>query len=810
MADGPVPDNTRWAQVEALFDAALEQPAEARRAWLRTAVPDLDLRRRVADMLAAHVHAEGEGFLGASALAVPTVPTGEPIGPYRVVDELGRGGMGVVYLAERADGAFEQHVALKIVKRGFDTDQVIQRFLQERQILARLQHPHIARLLDGGVTATGQPYFAMEHIDGVPLTRYCDDRQLDIEARLKLFEQVGGAVQYAHRNLIVHRDLKPSNILVTDDGTVKLLDFGIAKLLDAEADRALTQTGMRVLTPAYAAPEQVAGEPVTTAADIYSLGVVLYELLTGHNPHGETPPPTHGIKRPSAAVTAPLTITHPDGTSETLSPEAVSQARGMPPDRLRRRLSGDLDTICLKALRPEPEQRYDSAAAFVEDVKRHLAGLPVDARTVAPGYRLRKFVQRNRVLVGATAMVIFALMLGLAAALWQAQRAQAAAARAEAEAATAQQVKDYLVTVFGASNPWEQPGGADMTARELLARGVERVGALEEEPALQAELLDALGNVYATIGLYQESQSLLEQALTIRRALHGEEHETIARSMASLAGLHKDMGALQEAEALYRDVLAMRQRLLPADHIDLAAAMNDLAVVLVSRRAFDEAEPLLRASLAIQRAHHEEPALTIAVTIANLSRVLRSNGANEEAEALLREALAIQRRLLGEEHPNVAASLSALALVLRDQGNNEEAEALLREALAMRQRLFGAAHDLTAGTRYQLGQLLLTTSQAGKAEPLFRESIRISAAVNGPQHWKTALARVGLGMSLTALDRYEEAEAPLVEAHAYYQSAQAGGPPTGPPEALEALVALYDAWGLPEEARRYRLLLDAM
>ncbi|NIR60341.1 MAG: serine/threonine protein kinase, partial [Gammaproteobacteria bacterium] len=336
--------------------------------------------------------------------------------------------MGVVYLAERADGQFEQRVALKLIKRGIDTDEIIERFLQERQILARLDHPNIARLLDGGVTETGQPYFAMEYIAGVPLTAYCDEHRLDVEARLRLFEHVGEAVQYAHRNLIVHRDLKPSNILVTEDGTVKLLDFGIARLMDDEAAPALTQTGMRVLSPAYAAPEQVAGEPVTTATDVYSLGVVLYELLTGHNPHAERPEGGRDVKRPSAAVTS--TAARLDGSSETGTPQEIARSRATQPERLRRRLSGDLDTICLKALRPEPEQRYDSAAAFGEDLKRHLAGLPVEARAGAAGYRLRKFIRRNRMLVGATGLVILALGVGLAATLWQAQRARTQAARA--------------------------------------------------------------------------------------------------------------------------------------------------------------------------------------------------------------------------------------------------------------------------------------------------------------------------------------------------------------------------------------------
>lgn len=809
MVDGDGADETRWEQVEALFDAAMDLPADRRAAWLDSAIPDPALRRRVDELLQANAHAEGDGFLGSGLLATPGIPKGETVGPYRIVEELGRGGMGVVYLADRADGQFEQQVALKVVKRGLDTDEILWRFLQERQILARLQHPHIARLLDGGVTRTGQPYIAMERISGLPLTTFCDEHRLDIEARLRLFQHVGDAVQYAHRNLVVHRDLKPSNILVTEDGTVKLLDFGIAKLLDGEAAPALTRTGMRVLSPAYAAPEQVAGEPVTTATDVYSLGVVLYELLTGRSPHAETRAGPRDVKRPSVVVGNTVPFARPGDTSELLGPEEISHARATQPNRLRRRLSGDLDTICLRALRPEPEQRYESVAAFVEDVRRHLAGLPVVARADTTGYRLRKFIRRNRVLVTATALVFLSLSAGLAVALWQAQRARTEATRATVEAATSEQVKQFLATVFVASDPREEPGGAEVTARELLARGAERVGELEGEPAVQAELMDVLGNVYASLGLYREARSLLEQALAKRRVLRGAEHKEVATSMMSLAGLLIDMGAFREAEPHYRDALAMRRRLLGPDHIDVAAALNDLALLLLtSRDAHEEAEPLLRESLAIQRRHYTEPHPTVAISLANLAGVMRDRKAYDQAERLYREALSMKRQLFGTEHASVAASLSTLALVLRDKGATDEAETLMRESLAIRQRLFGEEHDLTAGSRFQLAQLLLTTGAADEAEPLFRQALSVSEKVNGVQHWRTARARVGLGRGLIALGRYDEAESQLEQAHAIYGGTAAGGPPTGPAGAISALVELYEAWGRPDKAKSYRDQLD--
>ena len=813
----------RWQQVGLLFEKALEQPPGERAGFLAAYCPEPTLRAEVESLLEAEADAENYFAELADRAGIPNfaenvalddaLPSldGQQIGPYRVVREIGRGGMGAVYLAERDDAQFKQKVALKLLKRGMDTDAILQRFLRERQILARLHHPNIARLYDGGVTDKGLPYFAMEYIEGMPIHAYCDAQRLTIDARLRLFQDVGQAVQYAHRNLIVHRDLKPSNILVTPEGTVKLLDFGIAKLLSDEEEEGLyfTQTGVRVMTPAYAAPEQFQGKPVTTAADVYALGLVLYELLTGHRPYagvGNTPDAIvraileQDPERPSTAVRRVENIAHQDGTTQTITPQVVSQARATESGRLQRRLSGDLDTICLKALRPEPEQRYNSAAAFVEDVKRHLAGLPVEARTASAGYRLRKFIQRNGVWVGATGLVIVALAVGLAAALWQAQRARAETARAEDEAATAQQVVAYLVKVFGASDPWERPGETELTARELLAQGVEQVGTLESEPAVQAELRDALGNVHGSLGLFEEARSLLEQALATRRTLRGPEHEEVAESMISLAGLLFDMGSYEEAEQLYRDALAMRRRLLGTEHIDVAATLNDLAALLNSRDAYEEAEPLLRESLTIQRQHYSDTHPSLAVTLANLAGVLRDRVAYEEAEQLYREALAIQRRLHGTEHPNVATTLNSLALVLRDKGADEEAEPFLRESLAMRQRLFGEVHDRTAGARHQLGKLLLETGRADEAEPLYRQALHASAESNGVQHWKTAIAHVGLGRTLTMLGRYEEAETHLDKAHAIYQHDDTGGPPFGPPAALEARMELYKAWGKPEQA----------
>ncbi len=631
----------RWPDLEALLDHALDLPPDERAAFLEAVrADDPDLLEEVREVLRAGDRArtllQDSGLLLRWQHELPEVPddeddlAGTTVGRYRLLEEIGRGGMGTVYHTERADGAFEQTVALKLVRRGMNSVAVVRRFRHERQVLAGLDHPHVARLLDGGRSDDGRPYFVMELVRGEPITDWANRRRLGVAARLRLFGQICQAVAFAHRNLVVHRDLKPSNILITAEGHVKLLDFGIAKLLTPNvAEATLTQTGGLMLTPQYAAPEQLRGEAVTTATDVYALGVLLYELLAGQPPYrlatsspaewervvGEVQPP-----RPSAAVTPEAPATH-----------------GLPPDRLKRRLRGDLDTICLKALRKEPERRYASAEALGEDLGRHLAGLPVEARRDTAGYRMRKFMRRHRGAVAASAAVVVAFLSLVGFYTWQ---LAAERDRAQQEAATAEQVTAFLAGVFEGANPFEG-GSEDVTALELLEQGVEQVDALDGEPAVQTELLSVLGNVYSDLGRYDEARSLLERGLAQRRALWGAEHERIATNLNDVANVLVNAGAYAEAEPLFREVLARRRALHDGDHREVALSLNNLAAALEDREAEAEAEPLLR------------------------------------------EALAMWQRLLGEAHPGVAVSLNNLAGVLRKKGAYGEAEQLHREALAM-------------------------------------------------------------------------------------------------------------------------------
>ncbi|RMI19785.1 MAG: serine/threonine protein kinase, partial [Calditrichaeota bacterium] len=550
----------QWQNVQDLFEKALTKPPSERENFLKEACGDnSQLYREVASLLQAD--SDTHDLLKSPAFDtfgfMDSLPhSGQRIGPYRVIEELGMGGMGAVYLAERADGQFEQQVALKLIKTGMATQQILKRFQSERQILARLQHPNIARLLDGGITDDGAPFFAMEYIQGEPITAYCDRHRLSIEERLKLFIMVCEAVQYAHRNLVVHRDLKPNNILVTEEGVVKLLDFGIARMLDEESlavgGQTLTQAGTRVLTPEYASPEQVRGEPVTTASDIYSLGVLLYELLSGKRPYEvsstsplemekiicQTTPP-----KPSSAFKQ-LANTNPEHPVES-PPGEIARRRGTSPEKLKKQLSGDLDTICLMALRKEPERRYQSAQQMAEDIKRYLTDRPLLARPDTFEYRFRKFVGRNRTLLTGISMV---MVLITALVIYYTVRLSRERDRAQLEARKATQVSQFLSSLFEVSEPGQSMGEA-ITARELLDKGAARLETeLATQPEVQATMMDVIGEVYYSLGLYDQSLSLLQKALDIRRRLFGEVHPDVARSQVALGNILREMGKYPEAE----------------------------------------------------------------------------------------------------------------------------------------------------------------------------------------------------------------------------------------------------------------------
>ncbi|NOZ94896.1 MAG: serine/threonine protein kinase, partial [Acidobacteria bacterium] len=697
-----------WRKVSVLLDELLDLAPGDRAAVLRAACSDdPELMARVEALLDADARAEGILERPAEDLlrrltedAGETDPCdgdieGCAIGPYRVIREIGRGGMGVIYLAERADGQFEQRVALKLLKRGLDTDELMERFLRERQILARLEHPAIARLLDGGVSEDGRSYFAMEHVDGAPITTRCDRLRLTLDQRLALFISVCEAVQHAHVNLVVHRDLKPSNILVDADGRPKLLDFGIAKVLSEEGvarSTALTRTGWHVMTPEYAAPEQIRGDPVTTATDIYALGLILYELLCGRRAQplaGTSPEEAQRAileitaRRPSSAATRAAHI--PGDPSPGAEATAVASARRLSPRRLKRRLAGDLDTIVLKALRKEPERRYASAEALARDIGRHLEGLPVRARRETPAYRVGKFISRHRLGFAASVALFLALVGGLISTAWEAR----ATAR---EARKAKAVTSFLVSIFETNDPAEARGRS-VSARELLDRGARRIDSeLHGQPAVQAELMGVVGELYRKLGLLDQAGPLLNGSLQDKRAIYGRGSAEAAAAEEHWGVYLYDQGKYDRSGKVLRHALSLQERALGPRAPAVGETLSGLAAVLSEQGHYIQAEALHRRALGISRAHFGNDSAEAATDLGNLAVALWNQGKLDRAVPYARRALAIREQLFGENHPDTAQSLHTLATLLSDQGNYDEAQRLFLRAIRVRKKVLGPDH----------------------------------------------------------------------------------------------------------------------
>ncbi len=775
MSDTTVP--SRRARVEALFEAALDRPEPERAAFVAAeAGDDAPLAAEVSALLAAHARA---GVLDVP-VAPPRreVPPPVALGPYRVVAELGRGGMAMVYVGERDDGQFRQRVAIKLLRAGLGHPALVARFEVERQILAALAHPGIARLFDGGVAPDGRPFLVMELVDGVPIDEHCDRREAGIEERLRLFVAVARAVHHAHRRLVVHRDLKPTNILVTPQGEVKLLDFGIAKLLDPAAapGAPVTESGLRPMTPEYAAPEQLTGEPITTACDVYQLGVVLYELLTGRRPirrDGRSPQAweravlTEEPPAPSAIIGAPPPPVGRDGHAPE-EPAVVARRRGLTPGALARRLAGDLDRIALMALRKEPERRYASAEQFAEDVERHLAGLPVLAQGDGGGYRARKFLQRHWRGFTAAAVACAALAGGTLVATWQARvasrerdRAEALARRAEAARRESDEVAGFLVGLFEADGPDQGTGagtGDSVTARELLARGLARVSRLEGEPRVQARLLGAVARVYERLGLFDRALDLAQQALARSRAAGGDGLE-VATRLEDVARMYRQLGQLDSAEHYYRSALAHARESGGDTSATVAVLLGDLGRLSVARGGLARAESLYRASVDRHRALRAPDSVRLALAYEGLGAVLRRRGRFLEAEANFSLALALRRAAQGPAHPDVATPLLQLARVRHyDLGRPAEGERLAEEALAIQRAALGPTHWHLAPALAEIGQARLDQGDTSGAEARFTEALALRRGAFGPLHPSVAESKDHLAQLWHAMGRLREAD----------------------------------------------------
>jgi len=668
-----------------------------------------------------------------------TDAAGQLIGPYRIVRSLGQGGMGEVFLAERADDQFRQLVAIKLVRRGLLSRHVQNRLRQERQILASLDHPNIARLYDGGTTADGTPYIVMEYVDGERIDDYCDRHRLTIEQRLRLFIVVCSAVHRAHQNLVVHRDLKPSNILVTADGAPKLLDFGIAKLLDERQmmhTMAVTQADVRVMTPDHASPEQIRGELISTASDTYVLGVLLYELLSGYRPFALQGNRLAELER-AICEDAPPTLAVAVASSGAA--EEIATQRAVSPAKLRRELRGDLNNIAMMAMRKEPERRYASVEQFVADIEHYLADMPVLARADAWTYRTRKFVRRHTVVV-ALSLAFVGLLIGFTATTYlQSQRirherdvAQAERTRAQEERERAEAVSTFLIDSFRLADP-SQSRGKEITAREILDRGAERITReLSNQPGLQATLLDTIGAVYLGLDQADEAQPLIEKGLSIRRRLAAQSAD-VARSLYSLNRVYESKGDWSAAEKLARESLDINRKLSGASSLETAGSLCALGYVLWRKGELNDAESYFEMCLAVRTQRLGRSDARIAAPLDNLGLIARQRNDYVRSERLLREALKIVGSTLGEDHPQYIYSLRHLAEVVNDQGRPQEAEGLYRQSLDLCRRVFGTEHSETIDAMSSMGSFLLGAGRLNEAQVILQDVLAADRKLR-PQH----------------------------------------------------------------------------
>lgn len=874
------------ATLNELLDAALDQPSGDRVAWVDTLDARFDaLKPRLRALLSRAAEIESRDFLGSlpalgdtllhasSPADAATAAAGERVGPYQLQRQLGAGGMGTVWLATRADGLFERSIALKLPHRGMFGADLAERMARERGILASLDHPHIARLYDAGLTADGQPYLALEYVEGVAVDEYCRRDDCNVAQRLQLFLQVADAVASAHARLVVHRDLKPANILVSADGNVRLLDFGIAKLLDAPLAREqpLTQLSVHALTPDYASPEQILNEPVTIATDIYSLGVVLYELLTGERPYR--------LRRDTRGALEDAIL-----QSEPRRPSEIATSRASA-------LRGDLDTIVLKALDKKPAGRYATVNAFADDVRRHLQGRPVLARPAGTWYRTSRFVRRNRYAVAAAGVVALALIGAAVVTSIGLVQARASERRALAEAETTRQVSRFMVDLFKVSDPGEARGNS-ITAREILDKASVRITTdLGTAPRIRAELLATMAGVYTKLGLYADALKLAQSALTLRRA-ETPGSLTLAASLDQVGEIHTLLRQTPEARPLHQEALALRRSHSPVDHGAVAQTLLDIGVshyiegnvpatmpwleqsraeldqvtepdrtqlgelkkyiayVHHERGEYDRAIPLYREALAVLRSSLGTDHPQVAGALGDLAIALKDTRQYDEAEKAYLESLAIQRRVLGPKHPDVGNALNNISVMYLDLGKFEQARTTAQEGTDILRAALGDEHDMTNIVRLnlaraytQLGQfetaeremraiveirrrtttpvnisLALTVdaladvlNRQGKfaaALPLANEARVATEKAVGRDHWRWAAVNRTLGVTLTGLRRYAEAEPVLIGSYELMRAKRGDHNRTTLLNARR-LVELYQAWGKTAPAQRWQETIDA-
>ena len=751
--------------VAALFEAALSLDPAQRSAFLDRACGDNgSLRQEVEELL--HGDAAAGSFLRHPVFDLrashDSQASQRTIGPYTLLEVIGQGGMGEVWLAEQRQPV-RRRVAIKLIKVGMDTKEVVARFESERQALALMDHPAIAKVFDAGSTPEGRPYFAMEYVAGLPITDYCDKYKLTIRQRLELFTRVCDGVQHAHQKAIIHRDLKPSNILVSEvDGkpSPRIIDFGVAKAIAQKlTDRTMyTQIGMLIGTLGYVSPEQAdsGGEDIDTRTDVYSLGAVLFELLAGSLPLELEKLAYDEVLHRLREEDAPRPSTKLRTLGEVSGVAATN--RGTDLSTLCRQLSGDPDSIALKALEKDRARRYASASELAGDIARYLRNEPVTAHPHSTAYRARKYLRRHRVGVTVAAALMLLLVAFAVVQTVELQHVARERDRATRERDRADRISQFMTGMFKVSNPSEARGNT-VTAREILDKGEKEIdNGLKNEPELQAQMMYTMAETYEGLGLLSRAQPLLERALEIQRRVLGPEHSETLRSMATLARVVGNEGHYAEAEKLQRETLEIRRRVLGPEHPDTLASMNSLAGILLYEEHAGEAEKLERETLEIRRrilgSEHRDTLASMSL----LAYALATEGRFTESEKLFRETIDIQRRILGPEHPDTLLSMSNLASTLDDENNYGEAERLSRETLQIQRRVLGPEHPDALYSMANLARALMEKGSYAEAEKLQRETLEIQRRVLGPEHPDAIISMESLVDILIAETRYPEAE----------------------------------------------------
>ena len=731
-------DPERWTRLQALFHGALELSELERDAFLaQNSGDDPSLAREAKALL--EEDARQDFFLdgGLTALAADVLDRGdalpaESFGPYRILRALGEGGMGVVYLAKRDD--LDAVAAIKILRDAWLSPLRRERFASEQRLLAQLSHPFIARLLDADTLADGTPWFVMEYVDGVPLTEYSRAHALTLEQRLRLFRDVCEAVQHAHQHLVIHRDLKPSNILVTSDGTVKLLDFGIAKQLESLDGRGdQTKTILRLMTPAYAAPEQVRGGRVGMHTDVYALGVVLYELISGRLPFE----PAEDERIEGLIL-----------EREPVPPSGASREAG-----ISKAEWADLDVLCLTAMHKDPARRYTTVDALVRDIDHYLGGEPLEARKDSVRYRLGKFVRRNRQAVGAGAAV---LVLGVGLVAFYTVRLARARNEAVIAAARTQRVQRFTLDLFQGGDKLAGPADS-LRVVTLLDRGVADARSLDAEPAVQAELYLTLGGIYEKLGKLSRADSLMALALARRQSLLGPQHPDVAATLVAMGLLRVDQARFEEADQLIRRGLAMARATLRPGDAGIISATAALGRVLQERGSYAEAIPVLQDVVRMSEAAHASRA-EVASSISALADAHFYAGHRDASDSLNRIVLATYEGVYGKRHPLVADILVNLGATEQERGNYTSAERYNRQALAITRDYYGPTHFETAAKLTLLGRALVFQNRFAEADSLLREALEVRERVYGGVHPAVASTLNELASVAYQQDRYDDAE----------------------------------------------------